>query len=109
MLRLPATQGFKKQEERNICEQIEFAMMEKEAAFTSFTDRIFDLTSDMAWRGEVLDCVEGWYIKLESTRSNFVCFLDKEVNVIRKPRNITIINKYDVKGNYTSIECIYKK
>ncbi|WP_394916985.1 hypothetical protein [uncultured Robinsoniella sp.] len=106
MLQLVVNRNLKTQEERNIGEIIEIAMCEKEEQFKKMLDRTCYLTSDTGWSGTVKLYRCGYYIELEGTRSVFKCFLDNCNNVIRKPRNIEIEQKYSISGNNTEIHHI---
>lgn len=106
MLQLVVNRNLKTQEERNIAEIIEIAMLEKEEQFKKMLDRTCYFTSGNGWSGTVKLYSCGYYIELEGTQSAFKCFLDNCNNVIRKPRNIEIEEQYSVSGDNTEIQRI---
>ena len=64
-------------------------------------ERQFALTSDTSWSGVIEEYPEGYYIKLEGTRSGFQAFVQRD-NVVRKPVKLdkdSLVANYIVEGN----------
>jgi hypothetical protein len=80
---------------------------QKKEQFEKFLDRIFYLTSDTQWNGEVITSKEGMYFTLENARSKFQVFVNCNGQVERKPKNLTNTKKYTIKGQDTEVTQIY--
>lgn len=95
--------------DNNVLEAIELAISEKFPQFDAMMDRQLYLTSGTGWTGTVTEYPEGYYIKLEATRSEFVAFVSGD-HVIRKPSNLKDpIGEYIVSGDKGHVEFISSK
>lgn len=93
------TPSIKTDDQRNACEAFELAITQKFPQFDDFMTRQIYLTSDTSWSGVIEEYPEGYYVKLEGTRSGFQAFV-KGDSVIRKPVKLSpMIAHYDVNGN----------
>lgn len=77
---------------------LQLGIEQKSEQFKKFLDRIFNLTSDTMWSGEVISAKEGFYFTLENARSKFQVFVNCNGQVERKPKNLTNAKKYTIKG-----------
>ena len=93
----------------NILEVIETAIVAKFDQFDKMCDIQLHLTSDSSWSGYVYEYEEGYYVKLEATRSSFQAFVAPDGSVIRKPRNLSEpVSIWSVDGNRGLVYNIYK-
>ena len=85
-------------EQRNVLEAIEIAISQRFKQFDKMCDITEGLTSSAHWDGTVDVYPEGYYIRLEGTRSSFQAFVQNDL-VIRKPRLLSDkIGSFDVEG-----------
>ena len=103
----PVNHHMKTREQRNIAEKLE-AFMIQSPSFDTMLSITANVTSDTHWTGTVKVFDEGFYIQLVGTRSQASGFLDNDGNLIRKPRNITAIEVWDVQGTRTEIQSAVK-
>lgn len=106
MIKLSVNQNLKTNAQMNVAEQIECLMISKNS-FESMLNISFHLTSCDGWQGTATQYEEGYYIELIGTRSQCNGFIDNKGNIIRKPSKLTLIKKYNVKGEGTEIHNIY--
>jgi hypothetical protein len=86
---------------------LQIGATQKSEQFEKFLNRVFNLTSDTMWNGEVISAKEGFYFTLENARSKFQVFVNCNGQVERKPRNLTNAKKYTIKGQDTEVTQIY--
>ncbi len=93
--------SIKTDDQRNALEALEVAIAEKFDQFDKMNEITLHLTSDTHWQGVIEEYDEGYYIKLEGTRSSFQAFvLLGGGGVVRKPRILSeMIGYYDVDGS----------
>ena len=90
----------------NQLEVLEVAFLEE--GFSKMNNRSEALTTDMGWDCTLEVYNEGWYMKFTGTQSSFNCFTVWGGEVIRKPRNIKMTEKYVASGNGTTVQGIRK-
>lgn len=93
------TPSIKTDAQRNALEAFELAVSQKFKQFDDFMTRQIYLTSDTSWSGVIEEYPEGYYVKLEGTRSGFQAFVQGD-SVIRKPTKLSPMSAYyEVNGN----------
>ena len=96
-------------DQRNALEALEIAITEKFKQFDTMCDIQFHLTSEASWTGYIDEYPEGYYIRLEATRSGFQAFVQGDV-VIRKPRKLSEkIGTYEVEGTAGRVDWMSRR
>ena len=99
------TPSIKTDDQRSALEALEVAISQKFDQFDSMIEITVHLTSDSFWQGTIEEYSEGYYIKLEGTRSGFQAFVATGGDIIRKPRKLSeMIGYYDVQGSGGRVE-----